>query len=348
MRLILLATLPALLPVSSLLAQPYYSAKKGINCSACHVNPAGTGMRIPSPSNPTKINDAISFGADFRFLFSKVQGGSDSTFAVARNALYLLAEPVPSLSLLYNYNEERTAEMYALAKMPGDLPAYLRAGRFFVPYGLQLNDPKNSGLTRIAPFSPTAGFSLSPTQSDTGVEFGLSPKSGGFFNLSITNNAPNSGGANTNSKALTGRGGFVAKPGTLGATFFRGKNSDASTGRLEERYGLFGWTRFGPLILVGEGGWGVNTSNADSTKTRLQAVSAEVDYELLEETLLVRGIFDHLDPNTTQAQDSRSRYIFGAEWFALKYLSLETQIRILTETPSISNNEALALTHIWF
>ncbi|MEK7288530.1 MAG: hypothetical protein AAB091_08250 [Elusimicrobiota bacterium] len=305
-------------------------------------------MRKPSASNPTRLSDTVNLGADFRFMLNKKEAGPAASFAVVRNAFYVLAVPTPELALLYNNNQGATAEMYALAKLPGDFPAYLRAGRFFIPYGLQLNDPDNSGLTRISPFAPSVGFSLSPTQSDTGIEFGLAPKSEYFFNLSVTNGAANGAAAASEAKAIAGRWGFVGKTGAMGATFFHHRNSDSAAGQNEIRYGIFGWTRFGMIVFIGEGGWGTNTANAGSAKTHQTAFHGELNYEMAKDELLLRGQLDNLNPDTKKAGDSRTRYILGAEWFLLKYLSLETQLRIVTETPSVPNNEILALTHVWF
>ncbi|MBI4370159.1 MAG: hypothetical protein HY547_08025 [Elusimicrobia bacterium] len=330
----------------NLCSQPYYSAKKGLNCAACHVNPAGAGMRRPSPSAPTLINDSLNLGADFRVLLTKTEGSSNSSFNIARGAFYVLAEPASQISLLYSNNQGAVSESYAMIKTP-DYPMYARAGRFFVPYGLQVNDPDNSSYSRIAPFGPSVGFSMAPTQTDTGVEFGLNPKSNYFLNMALTNGAASGGADNSDPKAITARWGIITKPAAIGATFFRNKTSPATSGETEQRYGIFGWTKIGPLVILGEGGWGSDTANATGQKTNLQALFAEIDYELFE-NFLMRGRLDHLDPNTKNVNDERSRYILGSEWFLWKFMSLETQYRMIQETPSSANNEGLLLTHVWF
>lgn len=330
----------------SVWGQPYYAAKKGLSCAACHVSPSGGGMRLPRETSPGRVNDAVAIGADFRFALKRLEAASDATFVTARQNLYVLAQPQDQLLLMLANNQGTTAEAYGMLKDP-DRPVYLKAGRFFIPYGLQLADADNSGLTRIAPFAPTVGFSMAPTQSDSGLEIGLMPKKDYFVNVSLTNGAASGGADSSDAKAVTARWGFIQKAGALGATFYRNKTLGAG-GEKEQRYGLFGWTRWGPLVLLGEGGWGLERLLATQERTNLRSLHAELDYDLKPDLLLLRGRFEHLDPNTAQSGDSRRRLILGSEWFPFSYLAFEAQCRIIEETPRTNNNEGLLLTHFWF
>lgn len=341
-------------------ARPYYAAKKALSCAACHTNPAGGGPRWPTERAPVRINDQINIGADLRVMGSKSQGNhaaNPSSFSTPDIGLYVMARPdgdLQGLQLVYDNNLGNTVEAYGMwSKEIYSLPVYIRAGRFWVPYGLQIDDIDQVTASYIKGllFSPSVGFSMTNTASDTGVEIGLNPKKGYFVNLSATNGQPNGAQARNNAKAVTARAGFITKWLALGITGFR--NHPLGVGNaLEERAGFFGWTRLWKFALLGEWGIGRNKTNASpgvpQVNTYRRAGTVELDVELLAERLLLKGRYDFVNPNTVSSANVRRRYTAGLEWFATKNSSVEAQYRILTESPEIKNNQGLIAAHVWF
>lgn len=335
-------------------ARPYYAAKKALSCTACHINPAGGGPRWPTERSPVRINDSINLGADFRFIGAKSQGNhaaNRSSFKTSEIALYIMARPSPELQLVYDNNNNLNTEAYGMWSTERyDLPLYLRVGRFYVPYGLQINDidQLTAAYIKGVDFSPSVGFSMTNTQSDNGVEVGLNPKKGYFFNLAATNGQPAGAAAANNAKAWTARGGFITEFFALGATAFRNHPLGAFNS-LEERAGVFGWTRIWKLVLLGEYDWGRNRRNGDiPTKTHMRAGYAELNAEVLPETLLLKAKFDFVNPNVASGDNAKRRYTAGFEWFITQNSSFEAQARMLTEKPKIKNDQGLFAFHVWF
>lgn len=338
-------------------ARPYYAARKTLNCAACHINPAGGGSRWPTQQSPVRINDSINVGADFRVAGAKSQGGhaaNPSSFSVPEAALYVMARPSDQLALVYDNFNAFTAEAYAKWTTDKfyDLPVYLRAGRFRVPYGLQVDDidQATAAYVKNVLFSPPSGVGFRMNTNDTGLEVGLDPKKGYFANLSVTNG---SGNQSTNeAKAWTARLGVITKHLALGLTGFRNHPLGAASS-LEERGGFFGWASWWKLALLGEWGIGRDKPNAPLAGPRppsrhRRAGYAELDLDLITDVLLGKLKYDLVNPNTESSANANRRYTMGLEWFATPNSSVEAQWRILTESPEVKNNQGVVAAHVWF
>lgn len=334
---------------SAVQAQPYYAAVKGVSCSACHVNPAGAGVRKISEGSPTFINNSLAVGADLRSGYSNDGNPlTDYTFKMHEQRFYLMAEPSQNLFFSYSNESGSTAEAYGMIQKEEWGDVYARFGRFFIPYGLQISDPDNSAFTKTNPFSPKAiGFSLQPGVSDIGVEVGLAPKKIYFLNLALSNGANKSGTGSA--KAFVGRGGFAFQHGGFGLTGFQGSIPSVA-GNEQVRYGGFGWLGFGSLAVLGEIGQGYDLQSSTQSRKYANAAYAEIDYkfgdpESYENNLMLKSKFDYSKYGDTSPS---YRYTLGAEWFFKSHISFEGQYRFLKETPEIDNDQALVLGHLWF
>jgi len=350
MRAIVLYALFCVLACSAnILSQPYYAATKGISCSVCHVNPSGAGVRKPTEGSVTFINNAIGLGADLRVGYSNDSAKfQDYSFKSHEQRVYLTAEPIEGVSLAYSNESGSTAEAYGMIQKDDWLYAYVRVGRFFLPYGLQISDPDNSAYIKTTWFAPTnVGFSLQPGLTDLGVEVGFAPKKDYFLNLAVTNGSNKSGSGSA--KAITGRGGLIKKHFALGLTGFQGSLPSVA-GQEEVRYGGFGWARLGSFVVLGEIGQGSDLASSTQTKKFVNASYAEINYKLgtadsYFNNLLLKGKFDY---SKTEDLSPLYRYTLGTEWFIKNHFSIEGQYRFLRENPETDNDEALFLTHLWF
>lgn len=331
-------------------ARPYYTATRGVSCSACHLNPAGGGVRKVSEGTPTFINDSIAIGADLRGAYSNDGNPlTDYSFKAFEQRFYLMAEPVQGISFAYSNESGSTAEAYGIVQKEEWLNAYLRFGKFFIPYGLQLSDPDHSAYIKTAPFAPKGvGFSLQPGLTDVGIEIGLSPKKVYFLNLAITNGNNKSGSGSA--KSVTGRGGFLGRYLGLGLTGFQ-STIPSHSGQEQLRYGAFGWGRIGSLAILGEVGQGSEIESSTQTRKNVEAVYAEINYmfgniESTQNNLMLKGKFDY--SRSDSQSSAKFRYTLGMEWFLKNHLSFEWQYRFLNEKPEIENSQTLFLSHLWF
>lgn len=329
-------------------ARPYYAAMKGKSCAACHVAPAGGGMRKPTEGSPGRLTDNVSLGGDLRFFFSRTESSNVSGFTLGRTAAYLLVQPRPDLeiALQHHLDEVQTAQAYGIWRAQGGLPIYVKAGRFWLPYGIQWDDPDNSRPLLTAPFAPGAGFNMAATASDTGLEIGLAPKENYFLNLAVTNGKPAGGGDNNDRKAVTARAGFIRERFMLGASFYQDEAGPSPADSDKLRFGPLAWFRLGGAALIYEGGFGTDDPNAAGSSIKMRAHAAELDLEL-SPGWLGKLLFDRIDPNTRLSGDKKTRFSFGLER-SMAGLAVELQYRLKRESPRISNDEVFLQAHAWF
>jgi hypothetical protein len=347
----------------------FFAAKEGTRCSTCHINPTGGMLRtqvgLDYAQNDHSFREAdtarplLSFfmgenlqaGSDVRFLydyrdstdfdtFSKDR--SQSTFLTMQGALYLSANLGEHLTLFYNndfgyggFGQNR--EMWGLfKKLPYN--AYVKVGRFKVPYGIRLDDHTSFVKDRL-------GFGTQSHQD--GVEIGLTPATF-FTHLSITNGEEDHIPTDFNTyKAVTATSGFIIRHFSIGGSFYYNRTSFS---RLEKkRAGAFGSISYGNLVLLGEVDYGWEDSLAVllQPKTEVLAAYAEAGYQPHPKVWL-KSKFDFFDPQRGAQDDDVQRITLEGDLYILKFSELRLLYRINQEKPEKDNNEALALLHIFF
>ena len=183
-------------------AEPYLAMREGQKCSACHVNMTGGGMRtsfvsahakdilrypnwLPELTKPADaftgdINQYVGIGADLRVDMTATMQDKgpvvDNNVAfrgrleefdvnVNQATVYLNVNLIPDL--INFYVDQRfapsldTREVWAMGLLPYD--AYIKAGKMFLPYGLQLQDD-TAFIRGGRNGSATTGFSFNVSQ----------------------------------------------------------------------------------------------------------------------------------------------------------------------------------------
>src|SRR5215210_6104581 len=185
-----LAWLAALLMglVSSAHAEPYLAVQQGYQCSSCHVNPTGGGLRnefgavfsqnvlashgMPAgaPGWTGKVGDIVRLGGDLREAWTRTDVPNQDTqrgWNLDQVRVYGAVEPIAErLVLVLDESlapgNAETREAYARYTDPTH-GWYVKGGRFYLPFGWRLQD--NSAFVR-----QLSGINM--TTPDDGLELG--------------------------------------------------------------------------------------------------------------------------------------------------------------------------------
>jgi hypothetical protein len=230
---------------------------------------------------------------------------------------YTEVDVIPNYVMLYgdwNLNGGVTnREGFGLVR--GFLPydTYVKAGRFFPPYGLRLWD--DSAFIRSE-----TGFTF--TNPDEGAEIGFAP--GPFyFATSVTNG--NSGDKDVQA-TVNGYGVFedvpVVRNVMAGASFARLSNQK-NTAAWYAGSNIWNFTYLGEFDLIDD-----HTVASEGRRDQF-ATYAEVDY-LAFDWLNIRGAFEFLKVSNDQ---NRTRYSIGVEPFIDRYIQPRIQYQINNGPP---------------
>ena len=339
------AVLSGLLVATSARAEPYLAVRTGAKCMTCHVNPTGGGKRTeygaiygsavlpegrlegasdaatatpggrePSSVGTGKINDYFAVGGNARMNLDSANvpnQASTLAFALKSAQIYFDFQVVPErLSL---YVDERIApgnassrEAFALL-WSKDKSAYVKAGRFFLPYGLRLED--DTAFIRQA-----SGINFA--SSDNGVEGGLEL---GPWSTALAVSNGTAGAAETNTgKQFSLLTSFVQPDWRVGASFNLNKFSGAD----RTMQNVFAGLRTGFISWLGE----IDAITDEGTPTgrrRQSAALAEANVEVQKGHNL-KLTYEYLDPNLDVAEDERVRYSVVWEYVSFQH----TQFRV--------------------
>jgi len=322
-------------------AEPYVALRAGAKCMTCHVNPTGGGKRtdfgalygaltmsasrlaaapggapgegVPPPWTG-RLNEHLAIGGDLRADLDAARvPNQPSTLAFATRSaqLYLQVSPVPER--LTVYVDERVApgaalnrETYALL-WSREQSAYLKAGRFFLPYGLRLED--DTAFVRQA-----SGINF--TSSDDGIEGGLElgPWSA---QLAVTNGTAGAA-ENDRKKQLSLLASYVEPLWRAGASV-NSNNSIAGDRRMR---GVFGGLKTGPVVWLAELDVIVDYPPGLARRTQ-RASLVEGDIEVARGHNL-KLTYERLDPDLDAGGDERRRTSLVWEVWAFEH----TQFRL--------------------
>jgi hypothetical protein len=331
-------------------ATPRFSLRTGYPCQACHVDPAGGGMRkalgiqygeddlpLPvrsstpgEPSLSRNITDWLSIGADFRTMYFAVDSETLATrrhermdaFFQMQGDIYLQLSLSKKLSVILRKGLYSDFDAFAMFNA---LPAGggVKAGRFVPNFGTRIDD-HTSYVRSMTGFSPERG-----TIQHTGVEAMVAP--GGIKLTGGVYNADDGFGSGTSSaKAFLGRVETILDIGGsvhlgLGANIYTKRLTDGTSTVIT---GGMGGLAIGDLAITGEADW-LTTGGPASVKQRI--VFVEADYPVLE-GIDVKFAYDYFDPNDRRLTGILSRYTAGLEFFPLPGVEVRPLYRFGKDT----------------
>lgn len=349
-----------LVPSGAALAEPYLAVRSGLTCAACHANRTGGGGRTAygvgygAQQLPWRklygveslldgaITPRLRLGGDLRGAYTgrwREDAPYIGEYRLSQVNLYVTADLLPERLTLYA--DERLApgsatarEVFALVR-PGPSGLYVKAGRFFLPFGLRLLD--DDAATRRP-----VGFSFD--QSDTGVEAGIEER-GWTASLAVTNGT--AGAPETdNGKQTSFVGAYVRSRWRLGLSV---SNNDLPGPRRRRAGGLFAGLRFGPLGVLAEAD-AMQTDDVQLPRVEARAHHAEVDLLLLE-GLNLRIWTGRFDPDDDVAGDTLRQAGIGLDWTVLPGLQVRGIFRGRdgpAGLPGSRDDEATVELHVYF
>ncbi|MBI3193678.1 MAG: hypothetical protein HYZ34_04305 [Ignavibacteriae bacterium] len=359
--------------VGSTLAIPRFALMTGAKCGACHTNPTGGQMRTEYGSsfsvdalpiaahkddeftfNP-KLTDNITIGGDFRTQFFYDQSSKTTGFHAMTTTLYGSVQLAKKILFYFkddiinsgSYGSKVGLEAYGLMKvLPNN--GYIKFGAFLPDYGWRLDD--HTGFTR------GGALFFTPNYKDIGLELG-SYFGDVFLTAGVYNGTGNEWKIDfSKDKAYTMKIEYMGKADELN---FRIGASGYGF-RSYKMGGVHAGLAFGDLIISGEMDWTNNkllnptSPNPIDESKNMMAAYAEVDYRAMQ-GLWFTGKFDMFDPlngigddDVSSATNTLKRLTFGLEYYPFSFVELRPQYRVVMETPSVDNNQALVQLHLWF
>lgn len=347
------ALLLAALAPGRALAEPVLAARTGLGCASCHLNRTGGGGRTAYGSGygartlpwmklaeghglfDGAIGDRVRIGFDGR-------GGYYATFRdpgpyigeakLTEADLYLGVELVKDrLSIYVN---EHVAPGGAASREAFGLFAldragfYVKGGKFFLPFGLRLQD--DEAATRRA-----TGFTFET--ADIGVETGFDTGSWSG-SLSVTNGT--FGGAEAdNGKQYCVSG---ARVFTLGRFGLSASFNDLPAGAKSSLAGAFGTYRVGPIVVLAEADV-IENDDGMNPKRRGGAGHIEVD-ALAHAGLTLRLFGGASDLDRGDGTTRGTQWGIGIDWTPLPGLQIRSTYRVKSD----ADDQAFVEAHVYF
>ena len=352
----LAALLALLLTVNTLHAEPYLAIRTGLKCMVCHVNPAGGGKRtaygqiygqtvLPQESSTAPITELVSryldIGGDLRtgvIANSVPDEDNQLAFETERATVYIEGKLIPDR--LTFYLDQRFAPGTSnreawLMYQTKNKDWFFKAGSFYLPYGLRLED--DSAFIREA-----TGVSFN--NADNGIMIGHD-KGPWSTRLSLTNGT--NGGAETNTN----------KQGSLKLTYIKpgwragvsGNVNSGTEGTSRSMYNIFGGLNLFGIEWMAEIDW-VNDESSDAGDITQEIAFIEANKEILKGHNL-KVSYEYLDPDNSISEDQRNRTSLIWEYTPISLVQLRVGGRFADGIPqnkAQNTDTYFAQLHIWF
>jgi len=332
------------------MAEPYLAVQQGYKCVACHINPTGGGLRntfglvfaenvMPANTLPAGapvwlgqvVPDIVRLGADLRADWSQTTTPNAATqrdFALEQFRVYSDVNIIPNRLGLYVDEEvapgaAQTMEAYGRYGNTSDW--YVKAGRFYLPFGWRLQD--QTAFVRSA-----TGINMNTP--DNGVEVGLE-RTNWSGQLDVTNGAANA--QSGSGYQVTGNLVHVLTSWRLGIS---SSFTQADAGnRLMN--GIYAGVHTGPIVWLGELDLIKQAGYSDGTHTMIPAL-VEADWAVHKGHNL-KLTYEYYDPQHNVANNGQTRWSALYELTPIPFLQLRAGFRRNQGIPQApTQNQTLA------
>jgi hypothetical protein len=352
--------LAACLATDKAAAEPYLAAYKGMHCSACHSHPAGGGKRnvygnafaqteMPAervgPADAELWTGAVTkwlavganLRADYRYI-DVPDTDASSEFDIARGAVYLEAALIPNRLSLYVDQQfapgsSLNREAYVrLNSASGKF--HVAAGRFFLPYGLRLQD--DTAFVRQA-----TGVNFSTPDRGVQVGYEAGPWS---TQLSVTNGS--GGGGETDTGKLLSWVAHYVRQRWRGGVSFHFNDADAGDRQMQN---VFFGLRTGPVVWLAEADLITDDLPLGGEQDAI-ATLVEGNW-LFRQGHNLKVSYDYFDPNDDVDEDQQERWSLVWEYTPMQFLQGRAGLRLYDGIPQIdiqNRNEYFLELHGFF
>lgn len=321
------AILAVLIPAGPAIAEPYIAVQQGLKCGTCHVSPSGGGMRTRFGNTylqtqmPARTLDwgklwtgelgrYVAVGGDVRASWQDVDvpgQGSTSDSGLDEFLAYVAIKPFPQYLTLYvdarlRPDDPQIREQFARVKLPGGRWS-IRAGEFFLPYGLRLQDDE-------AFIRQVSGINFNTPDTGWEVEY-----EGGAITGQLSVTRGTAGGPETDSgKQYSLRLAHVEENWRAGASF---NLNDSSAGD-RQMQNIFGGLRTGPVAWLGEIGYIIDDGTPTGRrKSWTSLVEANYGYRQGHN---LKVTFEWYDPDTHVSNDEQNRVSLVWEYSPIQFV----------------------------
>ena len=339
-------------------AEPYFAVQKGLKCGTCHVSPSGGGMRTPYGNLYAQTELAartldmgklwtgelgryLAVGGNMRASWQDQdvpgqQSVSDS--GLDELLAYVEIRPFPRYLQLYvdarlRPDDPLVREQYARVTLPGGRWS-LRAGEFFLPFGLRLQDDE-------AFIRQTTGINFNTP--DTGWEIGYE---GGALSAQLAVTRGTAGGPEVDSGKQ-----YSLRVSHVGSAWRAGASVNLNDARLGDRQmqGVFAGIRTGPVAWLAEVDYiiddGFATGRRDSWATLLEANYGYRRGHNLKAT------FEWYDPDNDVSEDEQNRISLVWEYSPMQFVQARVGYRDhggIPQNPGQNRKQLFAELHLAF
>lgn len=318
-------------------AEPYMAVRTGLKCMMCHTNPTGGGQRSvygnafaqtqlsartinPWGGEPKYwtgvVNRYLSIGGDIRTgAYGALIDNQDDQFEFDVDEVLLYANLSLIPDFLSIYLDQQVApgttnrESYLRVDF-SDRMFHAKVGKFFLPYGLRLED--DTAFVRRIP-------GINYNTPDEGVEVGVETGSWSA-QLAVTNGT--AGGAETDTgKQYSLHASFTRPFWRVGASF-NYNDSDAGDRQMQNVYtGL----RTGPIAWLAEVDYVIDKGTPTGRRESWMGL-AEANWEIRKGHNL-KLTYEHFDPDDDVSEDEQNRYSFVYEYFPFQFTQFRLGVR---------------------
>jgi hypothetical protein len=365
---------------------PLYAARNGLLCETCHFDPNGGGPRNEfgfgfaknrhtlaaeestsawkdlTLTNRVGENMPVYFGVNQRFMLISNQHRDAASperlaFFNMENGIHLAFQPHDLLTLVYTMdgfaqgpdNLVRSKEAFGLIGSAAQ-GAYVRAGRFRIPFGLRLDDHTVATRNGFGDFGTGGPFlPYDPRKTDMGIEVGAGHR-GWFGRAALTNGTSSFASADPYANAATLKLGY-------NTTYYQGALSYYDQGASglysrSSRWSYYGMTHYGPFALLGEVAAGNDVDRTTGGTLSLAAGFAELDYAP-RRWMNLRARFDHAELNrgsgpALDAVSTYNRYAFEGEFVPVPFAELRWTARYIDPEDPAQSDERQAYLQFHF